>query len=121
LFTRTLHWSISSARWIQSTPNLISPTSILALSTHLHLGFPTDLFPSGVLVSIVYAIVFSPIRATCSPHLILLDLIVLIILGEEYKLCSSQNSLQSCSETPSLQITPVISDTKFLNQFWTEW
>jgi hypothetical protein len=69
---------------IQSTQlQLISLRSISISSTHLRLGLSGGLFPSGFSTNILYAFLFSPIRATCSAHLILLNLIILIMFGEE--------------------------------------
>jgi hypothetical protein len=72
VFTTSLHWSLSWAIWIQSTPSHpISLRSILILSTYLRLGLPSGLFPSGLPINILYAFLFSPIRATFPAHLIL--------------------------------------------------
>jgi hypothetical protein len=60
--------------------------SILMLSIHLRLGLPSGLFPFGFHTNNLHTFLFSPIRATCHAHLILLDFIFLFIPGEEYKL-----------------------------------
>jgi hypothetical protein len=64
-FTRALHWSLPWARSIWSIPSYpISLRSILILSTHLRLYLPSGLFPPGFPINILYAFLFTPIRAT---------------------------------------------------------
>ena len=50
--------------------------SILILSSHLHPGVPSGLFPSGFPLKTLYTPLLSPIRATCPTRLILLDFIM---------------------------------------------
>ena len=60
----------------------ISLRFILRLPYHLRPGLPRDIFPAGLPVKILKAVLPSSILATCPAHLNLLDLITLTILGE---------------------------------------
>ena len=82
--TSVRHLFLSWASPIQSIyPHPTSWRSVLILSTHLCLGLPSGLLPSGFPHKILYTSLSSPIRATCPAHPILLDFITRTILGEK--------------------------------------
>jgi hypothetical protein len=91
--------------------------SILILSSHLCLGVPSGLFPSGFPTTILYAPLLSHIRATCPAHLILLDLITRIMTGEEHRsqsssLCSLLRSPVTSSHLgPNIPLSTLFSNT----------
>jgi len=51
---------------------------------NLRMRLPSGLFPLGFPIKILYEFLTSPVRATCSAHLIPLDLIILITFCEAY-------------------------------------
>jgi len=86
MFTTARHWYLSWIRSTHSTPShTVSPRFTLILFSHLRLGLPSALFPSGFQSKILCTFPIFLMRAVCLVHLILLDLISLIIFGEEHK------------------------------------
>ena len=115
--TSVRHLSLYWASTIQSIyPHPTSWRSILILSTHLRLGLPSGIFPSGFPTKTLYTSLSSPIRSTCPAHLILLDFISRTILGEDYKSFSSSlcNLLHS-PVTSSLLGPNILLNTMFSN------
>jgi hypothetical protein len=53
-------------------------------SSHLCLDHLCGLFPSDLQIKFLYQFLISPVHASCHAHLILLDLIIVIVFGEEY-------------------------------------
>jgi hypothetical protein len=97
VFTRALHLFLSLARPIQSTsPHPTSLSYILILSTHVSLGLPSGLFPSGFHINNPQAFLFS--QFVLPPYQLHPPcFIILFALGEEYKsrspsLCSFLHS-----------------------------
>ena len=128
-FTSARHLSLSWASSIQSmSPH---PTSWRSISSsHLCLGLPSGLFPSGFPIKTLYTRLFSHMCATCPAYLIL-DLITWTTLGKEYRslssaLCRFLHSLVTLIplrpkyspqhpilQTPSAYVTSSVWVTKF--------
>jgi hypothetical protein len=83
------HWSLFWGTWTQSTPshhtkirsNIILPPVCSSLAS--------GLISSGVQTKILDAFFISSMRATWSTHLIVLDIVTLILCGEEWNIWRS--------------------------------
>jgi hypothetical protein len=65
VFTTARHWTLSWARWIQSTPSYF-PTILYNIISRLRLGLPSGGFPTKT----VYTFRISSLRTTWPAHLI---------------------------------------------------
>ena len=104
------------------SPHPTSWSYILILHSHLCLGLPSGLFPSGFHTKNLYTPLLSLTRDTCPSRLILLDLITRTIFGEQYRslsssLCSFLHSpVTSSLLSPSILLSinqPVNSIVKY--------
>ena len=79
---------LSQLNSVHTSPYPTSWRSISILSSHLCLGLPSGLLPSGFPTKTLYMLLLSPIHVTCSAHLIL-NFVTCTVLGEEYRSLSS--------------------------------
>jgi hypothetical protein len=111
--TSAHHLSLSWASTIQSSrPHPNSWRSILTLSSHLRLGLPSGLFPSGFPTRTLCTTLPSLPCATCPVHLNLLDFITRTKLGKEYRPFSSSLCLSNTCKVQN------ISQNRDYQQIW---
>ena len=107
---------VSWASPIQSTcPEPTSWRSILKFSTHLRVGHPSGLFPSGFPNRTLYAPSPHP-RATFAAHSILLDFITSTIFVVGYR----QFSSSSCNLLHSSVTSTLLGPTIHLNTIFSK-
>ena len=87
--TSARHLSLSWGTSVKSTPHLTPWRSILISASHLCLGLPSGLFPSGLPTTNLHAPRLPLVRATWPDHLILLGLITRIVFSEKYRSLST--------------------------------
>ena len=81
------------------------PQTILILFSHLCLGLPKGLSPSGFPTKTLYEFLDCSIHATCPAYLSHLNLRFLFMLGEEY----NAGSLAICNFLHSPVISPLLA------------
>jgi len=100
----------------QSHSPPISWRTILILSSHLRLGLPSCLFPTGFPTKHLYTPLLSPYVLPAPTHLIILDFITLTIFGDQYRsLSSSLCSFLHSPVTPSLLGPNILLSNLFSN------
>jgi len=91
---------------IPGQPNTVhiptSHRSILILSTHLRLGLPSGLLPSGFPTETLYTPLSSPIRTTCPAHLSLTYLLTYSLTPRCRVLLEKLTGLQLVKKFPAI-------------------